>query len=263
MRCWALLLLCAAPVLGHEFWIEASTYRPAPGEAVACRLFVGDGFPGEAYARNPAHIESFFLLADGRRRAVPGRDGADPAGRLHAPATAGTAVIVYRSRRSRVELPAGEFERYLVEEGLEAIVRQRKERGESGEPGREVFSRCAKTLLRSRGGRGGGHDALAGLPLELVPEEDPAAIEPGAPLTLRVLEAGAPLPGALVRAFPKEGGGEPLAVRTGADGRASFRLPRAGVWMVSTLAMRRAPEGLDADWESLWSSLTFEFGRVP
>ncbi len=263
MKPWALLLLCAAPALGHEFWIEASSFRPAPGEALDCRLFVGDGFPGEAYARNPRHIDSFFLVAGGRRLPVHGRDGADPAGRLHAPATGGTAVLVYRSTRSRVELPAEKFERYLVEEGLEAIVRQREERGESGTPGRELYSRCAKALVRIRGGRGGGHDVPVGLPLELVPEDDPAGIEPGAPLTFRVLDAGAPLARALVRAFPKEGGGAPLTERTDAEGRARFRLPHAGVWMVSVVAMKRAPEGLDAEWESLWSSLTFALGRVP
>ncbi len=49
-----------------------------------------------------------------------------------------------------------------------------------------------------------------------------------------------------------------LALRSGADGRVSFRLPRRGVWLVKVVHMVPAPNGTGADWESLWASLTFE-----
>ena len=49
--------------------------------------------------------------------------------------------------------------------------------------------------------------------------------------------------------------------RSGADresaGRATFRLPHAGVWLVKAVHMIPF-DGGKADWQSFWASLTFE-----
>lgn len=36
------------------------------------------------------------------------------------------------------------------------------------------------------------------------------------------------------------------------------KLTEPGAWLFTTIHMIPAPEGLDADWESFWASLTFE-----
>ena len=38
----------------------------------------------------------------------------------------------------------------------------------------------------------------------------------------------------------------------------TLALPKAGVWLVKSVQMVAAPTGVNADWESLWASLTFE-----
>jgi hypothetical protein len=247
MRLHALLLLLALPAAAHEFWLEPSTFRPKPGDQVSVRLFIGDGMPGEAYARNPEKLDAFFVEADGRRFDIEGAPGADPAGAFLAPR--GPFVIGYRSRRSRVELDPAQFEAYLAEDGLEEISRLRAAAGKSGEPGREVYSRCAKAVV-------GGKDRAIGFPYELIVEE-----EKGGAVTLRALRDGKPLKGALVRAFhPRE---KAKAVRSDADGRARFELPAAGMWLFGSVHMGPAPAGTDADWESLWASLTLEVAPGP
>jgi hypothetical protein len=40
-------------------------------------------------------------------------------------------------------------------------------------------------------------------------------------------------------------------------GRAAFRLPQAGVWLVKAVQMIPF-DGGKADWQSFWASLTFE-----
>ena len=86
---------------------------------------------------------------------VAGREGDDPAGTVVVPVS-GLHVIGYHSKHSSVTLEAPKFEAYLKEEGLERVSALRRERGESGKPGREIFSRCAKALvLGGAGGRGG------------------------------------------------------------------------------------------------------------
>lgn len=251
MRRTALLLL-VLPAFAHEFWLEPSAFRPAPGDEISVRLFIGDGMPGEAYARNPDRIAAFFVDEGPRRTDIEGAPGADPAGRFRVPK--GPFVIAYRSKQSRIELEADKFEAYLAEEGLEEISRLRAERGDTGKPGREVYSRCAKALLGCR-------DRAVGFPLELVAEGDPSDLAPGAVLLVRLLRDGKPLKGALVRAFhAKE---EPAHARTDADGRARFVVKSPGMWLFNAVHMSPAGAGQDADWESLWASLTLELPPSP
>lgn len=256
MRTFLLILLAAGPVLAHEFWIEPATFTPAAGARVDLRLKVGDGFPGEPVRRNPKHQRAFFVAHGGTRTQVAGLDGKDPAGvvRLERP---GLHVVGYRSTPTFVELDAKKFEAYLVEEGLDSARRLRRERGETGKPGRELYSRCAKSLLVVPGGAA-ARDTRLGLELEIVAE----AIRPDGRCTFRVWHGDAPLPGALVRAFhPRTD--RPMLARTDAEGRATFRLERAGRWLIGSVHMREAPSGARADWESLWASLTFHHQPEP
>ena len=104
--CGGLLLvaLTAAPAaLAHEFWLEPSAFRVAPGEELALRLFVGDGFPGEPYGRNPGHLRRFEVIGPQGVWSVEGRPGEDPAGRIR-PVVPGLHIVAYQSRHSRIEL---------------------------------------------------------------------------------------------------------------------------------------------------------------
>ncbi len=51
---------------------------------------------------------------------------------------------------------------------------------------------------------------------------------------------------------------EKLAARTDNDGRVRFRLRPGGMWLVKAVHMVQAPAGTNAEWESLWATLTFE-----
>ena len=77
-------------------------------------------------------------------------------------------------------------------------------------------------------------------------------------MRFRVLYEGKPLASALVKAIALDEPDSTLALRSGADGRVSFRLPRKGIWLVKVVHMVPAPKETGADWESLWASLTFE-----
>jgi hypothetical protein len=52
------------------------------------------------------------------------------------------------------------------------------------------------------------------------------------------------------------GGGTSVLRRSGAGGVASFRLPRAGRWLLRAAELRRAAPGDDVDWESDRATLT-------
>jgi uncharacterized GH25 family protein len=250
----AALLLAAGDVYAHDFWIEPSTFHPPPGSTVAVGLRVGQNFIGDAVPRFASSIEQFVVRQAGSEQPINGSENIDPAGWLRADGQS-TAVIAYRSAGSFVELPAEKFEDYLRQEGLERIIDIRAKRGQRDKPGRERFYRYAKALLTGEQPSAAVTQPL-GLPYEIVPDDDPTARL--ARFGGRVLYDGKPLAEALVVAMLRSDPSVRLTVRSDARGAFSFVLPRAGVWLVKSVHMVKASFFSDADWDSLWASLTFE-----
>jgi uncharacterized GH25 family protein len=248
-------LLAAAALSAHDFWLEPSTFTPGPNQVVSVRLLVGQKFRGEPIPRTSTLIERFVVVTATGELPVPGREGGDPAGlvRVSAP---GLAILGYASRNSSVILEAARFEKYLAEEGLEGISAERRRRGETDRPARENFARCAKALLSVAGGD--GVDRALGFALELVAEKSPYAPSVGS-LPVRLLYLGKPLSGALVTAFPYDAPEVAQSARTDASGRATLDISRRGQWLIKAVHM--VPSATpDADWQSLWASLTFRAG---
>jgi uncharacterized GH25 family protein len=260
-----ILLLASSALEAHDLWIEPGAFTPAPGQRVAVRLRVGQGFRGDPVPRDPRLIERFAALgAQGGETAIPGVPNTEPAGFVSFPST-GFRTLVYDSRREPVELDGAKFEEYLREEGREKVISLRKERGQSAAPGREVYSRCAKALVAVGGKAAGerGYDRVAGLPLELVPEKSPYALTGGGELPVRLLYQGKPLEDVLVVALQKGRAGEAVSARSDRKGRVALRLDRPGAWLVKAVHMIPAPKEAGADWESFWASLTFEIPAAP
>lgn len=262
----ALLALALAPgAWAHDFWIDPSSFRPAPGQRVIVRLRVGQHFKGDPVPRDPALLKRFAVLGEtGAETPVPGVPGSDPAGFITL-TSPGLSTITYASGRAPVQLDAAKFETYLTEEGLEAVSAWRAKRGQTAAPVKEVFSRCAKAYLKVGGTSGPGYDRVLGLTLELVPEKDPTALVPaasGSDLPVRLLYRGKPLAGALVTAFSRDKPDARITARTDAAGRARLRLDRPGDWLVKAVHMIPAPADAGADWESFWASLTFETAKL-
>lgn len=281
LAAWA--FVSCAPLFAHDFWARPASYRPSAGEPIAVELLVGDHFEGESLARDPGHLVEFVLVDVAGRTPIVGRDGRAPAGwaRIR---ESGTQVLAYRGARTALELDAAHFEDYLRHEGLEHVVATRLARGEQDAPGREVYSRCAKAIVHASpasdathisfthdgahdhgpaaAAADGEHTSLAtqpvGLTLELVPDRDPYTQRAGEVLSFRLLHEGHPVEGVLVAAHhdPVEDG--LVEERTDAEGRVTLPLPHAGEWMLNAVHMLPAPDGVDADWESLWASLTFD-----
>jgi uncharacterized GH25 family protein len=254
------LLLLALPgsaLRAHDFWIEPSSFHPAPGARVAVRLKVGQQLKGDPMPRDPQRIERFAAIGPAGETPVPGVAGTEPAGFVSF-RQPGLYLLVYDSNRETVDLDADKFEKYLADEGLETVSAQRAKRGQSRAGARDAYSRCAKSLLRIGDGPGNRFDRALGLELELIPEADPTTLPPGSELPVRLLYRGKPLAGALVAALQREDPNDKVSARSDAKGRVRLRLDRPGMWLVKAVHMIPPSPGVDADWESLWASLTFE-----
>ena len=253
----AALVLAAVPAFGHDFWIEPSAFRPAVGSTLAVRLVVGQRFRGDVLPRNPAMIARFVFVTDQGEIPVPGRAADDPAGSVPIERP-GLGLIAFRSLESELSLEADKFDEYLKEEGLESVIAARARRGESQKPSKELYSRAAKCLVQAGGTGDSGFDRVLGLTLELVPEKNPYAMTGGGDLPVRLLFEGKPLSGALVAALPYDAPEKKLAARSDHDGRVTFHLPSGGVWLVKAVQMTPVTGDPNADWRSVWASLTFE-----
>ncbi len=241
----------------HDLWIEPSTYGPAAGAIVGLRLRVGVDFVGDPVPRDPSLVKQFVFEDESGRRPVVGRDGSDPAGYMRLPA-AGVVVAGYHSHPSTVEQTAEKFNQYLKEEGLDQIVALRASRRHTNAGAREIFSRCAKTLVQAGAAGHGRGDRVLGFTLELVAEQNPYTASPNQDLPIRLVYEGRPLPGTLVVAVNRSDPAEKIATRTDKDGRVRLPLRQRGVWLVKAVHMIPAPAGANADWASYWASLTFE-----
>ena len=255
------LLGLVAPALAHEFWIEPANFRPPVGKPLDVNLLVGQEFRGDTMIYLPESFERFITVNARGKQDVAGQPGDDPAARL-IPADPGLLLVAYQSTRYSLNMDGDTFEKYLEKEGLNAIRAVRAERKQQDKPVREVYSRCAKSLI-AVDGRDDGLDASRpiGLRLEIVPQTRISQLNPGQSLEVQLLYENRPLANALLVAFSKKKSKTPLMQRTDSEGRARFVLPQTDVWMLSAVHMIPAPADAKADWESFWASLSFENGE--
>ena len=251
------MALSGPPLAAHDMWIEPTSFIPDPGKVIGLRLRVGQDFLGDPIPRDPALIDQFISVDSSGRKPVYGHEGGDPAG-LVREADPGLLVLGYQSRPKPIVLPATTFNQYLKEEGLDAISELRARRNQTGSDAREIFTRCAKSLVRYGMPAGAQADRALGFTLELVSESSPYTLRAGEDLPVRLTYEGRPLSGALVVAMNRTNPMAKITSRTDNKGHVTLRLPQDGIWLVKAVHMVPAPAGSDADWASFWASLTFE-----
>jgi len=161
------LIFGASPLLAHDLWIEPTSFAPRPGQVIGVKLRVGMNLEGDPVPRVPGLIREFVVAGDSDRRTIAGREGADPAGIMRV-AAQGLKVIGYYSKPSFIELPAEKFNPYLEDEGLDAIVAFRAGHGQSEKAAREIYSRCAKSLVLAGAPSETEGDRRLGFALELI-----------------------------------------------------------------------------------------------
>jgi uncharacterized GH25 family protein len=259
---FALLGLTAIPLFAHDMWIEPTAFLPDAGTVIGLRLRVGQDFLGDPLPRDPALIDQFISVDSTGRKPVYGHDGGDPAGLMRA--TEPDVVIVgYQSHPKPIVLPATTFNQYIKEEGLDTIAGLRAQRNQTNNDAREIFARCAKSLVRYGRSTDAQGDRTLGFTLELVAQKNPYALHPGEELPISLTYEGRPLTNALVVAMNRANPMAKLTARTDAKGRVTFRLTQDGTWLIKAVHMIPAPTGTNADWESFWASLTFQLKTPP
>src|SRR4051812_46409576 len=179
----------------------------------------------------------------------------------------GTYVLVLQTDdRAQTHLPSIRFNEYLRAEGLTPALEQRARLHRMDADGSERYSRCAKSLVQvgpPRVESRGSASKPVGLPLEIVPEANPYSLPRSAALPVRVIYAGHPLAGALVKLTDLSNDASPFETQvTDRDGRATFALPSSGTWLLNVIWTKALPPSEETDFETIFSSLSFGFSRT-
>lgn len=258
-----LLLIGCVWATAHEFWLEPTRFFAKPGDTVQVRTLVGEGFAGEPSEGKKNRIVQYRHHAPkGQTDLTPTLTG-DTYGSVSVSLTQpGTHLLVFANTPKFIELDADKFLAYLREDGLDNVIALRRDRGDTTKPGRELYRRCAKTLIQVGDQPSPTLPAYAPLPLDITPTKNPYALTAGQDLTVQIRFLDKPLTNVRVRYWVKNGTGAVHDEQTRSDSRgyARFRL-RPGQNMISVVRMVAAQADASAaepaDWQSYWGSLTF------
>ncbi len=268
-------LVGAATAGAHDFWLEPEAVPMGKGEELALHLRMGTPLKTEEErALQKDRITRFELFSDQAKKRdllAAGQEGQTPVAKLRLEPGASLTVMDRTPRPILME--AEKFNRYLSDEGQEAILALRARLGQTEQGGKEVYTRYLKVLIQERDLAGSIPSTLykrrVGQRLEILLENDPGRMKPDKTLTVKMLFEGKPLAGAKVFACRRDGGDSgvlALTAVTSAQGLAEFKLDQTGEWLVRLVHFRlpaeRKPES-NAPWESFWASYSFAVREAP
>lgn len=265
----ALILPLATAALAHDFWIQPDVFQVLPGTPLPITILIGHGKDRQRWPGDASYIQALSDLAPDGTIDLRNRFRAFSRSKdlITAPRTPGLHILTMQTSQTPSDLPFGRFNDYIREEGLTAIIDTRLRSGTFSTPGREIYSRRAKALVQV-GPAGAKGDPRAtrpiGLSLEIVPERDPYALARDRVLPVHILYEGRRLPGALVKLRDLHDDEKPVAMAlTDRRGHAAFRIPATGQWLVNVVWSKPLKGDVRADFDTVFSSLTFGYDPLP
>lgn len=243
MRLVSLLALVASPLLAHDMWLHPVRFVANAGDRIELRLLVGEKLrPQQRLSLSPDRITRFERFDQGATVNL-----LDGAGSLRFPI--GSGVLIMERLPASIRLTPEKFDAYLAEEGYEELPRS------TDRPVRERYSRHLKTIVSGNGASDRDYSHLFGMRLELIPLTDPRAPMHHS-LEFQLMFEGKPRSNARVVLVSADGSEQ--IERTNESGKVRFRIDTPGLKLARATLLRPCSKCDDADYESFWTSLTFE-----
>lgn len=174
---------------------------------------------------------------------------------------AGTYVAGISTLPRVLEMDATAFNSYLVHEGLEGTMADRKASNIENTGARERYSKHVKALLQVGDKSSIDFMKPLGYPIEFVPLNNPFEIGLGDAVAFKLLRNGKPLADHIVHYSTAVQGQDTHenenSLTTNENGLFSIRPDKKGKWYVATIHMEKR-DGQEVDYESNWATLTFE-----
>ncbi|MCP4727400.1 MAG: DUF4198 domain-containing protein, partial [bacterium] len=265
-----ILLFGATSIIAHDFWLIPEIFSVASGKGLHVYANNGSIFPESLNAVAPERISYSKMVGKDRTIDITSMHVIDKSLAFDVkPPSDGQWYVGVEVKPNRIDMTGEEFNEYLVHDGLPSILELRKERDELEKPARELYQKSAKTLIQSGNGGPKVWDKVLGHHIEFIPMSDPADLEEGSRLRLKLLFKGEPLANAVVAAGFAGAEGHTHAetgvehshsgeYKTDSRGFVYIMISEHGKWYVRTTHMVEENENDEYDWHSFWATLTFE-----
>ncbi len=255
------LLSIASAANAHDTWLVPDQFQVATKTIVTLNLTSGMAFPDLETGPKRDRVEAARCrLAGGTTDISDISAGPKSLVFKTELSESGVATIWVKLPPKSIELKPEEVKEYLEE--VSAPESLRKQWADMKEPKRwrESYTKHPKSFVRVGDPRSDqSWKDPVGAFLEIVPEQDPTALRAGEDFSVRVIKDGAPFADFALNAVSAgEKKGE--THRTDSAGRVTFRLNKAGRWLLRGTDIRKSnlPE---TDYESDFATLTIDVGQ--
>lgn len=242
----------------HDTWLIADQMRVAPKTTVTLDLTSGVEFPKLDVAPKPENVPAASLRLDGKIVQISDKSAAANSLQFKTElAQAGVAALWIKLPPRTLELKPAQVKMFNEEVNAPAELQQEYDKMPEPKHWRGTSTKNPKTFVRVGDAKNDSSwKEPVGLGLEIVPEKDPTALRVGDELPVRVLRNGAPFFGFTLNAVGA--GDKPGETqKTDGNGRAEFKLTKAGRWLLKGVEAHKANHP-DLDFESTSTTLTFE-----
>jgi uncharacterized GH25 family protein len=253
------LLVASFTISAHDFWLVPKKFRVSPGDSLTIWGNTGMDFPNSLNAVTPDRIDIYKLVGKSIEEyidefIVQGNSLVTKYG-FEKP---GTYVVAAALKPKEIKLTGKEFNEYLLADGLPHIYELRKKEGILDKDAVEYYSKYPKTIIQVGNKLDDSPAKPIGFPIEIVPKINPYTLARGEYLEVLILFQGKPLPHAVVAwSFPGQGEEFAGSIKTDTRGIASIPLEKAGPYVIRLTHMEWVKKPTH-EWESYWTSLTFE-----
>ena len=177
----------------------------------------------------------------------------------------GTGIAGLAAHPDYIALPAEVFENYLKHEGLDDALAEFRATNDRTTI-RERYTKHAKGIFQVGKPLTDDFKHVLDYKAEIFVEQNPGSIKVGDQMSIQVMFDGKPL--ANQQLYVSHAGIDAPesklipeiavhALRTDTDGRASFEITEKQKWYIQMIHMQKVDDE-DVDWESNWSTITFE-----
>ena len=255
-----LILVVVSEGSAHDTWLFSNRSAVPVGTRLTLDLTSGMAFPANETAIDPARIETAMVRLAGTTSSMSRRTGKKSLKLEAILSKPGIAALWITLKPRTLDLTSSQVHEYLEEIGAPDSIRSLYPAKGPAPRWREQYSKQAKSfVVVGKATNDTSWKIPVGMSFEIVPLSDPRTISKGDVASFLVLRDGKP-----VANFPvgSVGANKKSARldRTDANGIVRIKAPSSGGWMLRATDLRRPPAGTDADWESVFTTLTINVG---
>ena len=255
---FAMISLVSFLASAHEFWMEGNRFYFKAGETASINFLVGENFIGEGWKGGIDRVVRLEHYGGKQLKDLKGELKESTDGPFLVPlANEGGHLIAMETNAALTKLDGEKFTDYLEEDGLDEVFYQRRKEGISRDSASEFYSHHSKLILQAGSGTDDTYKKICDLPIEIIPDENPALLKIGDRIGFRILFEGKPLFSAKVKVWNRYNHRTSVQnIFSQQDGKIETHVSNPGVWMVSVIKMEpsKNPNG---QYRSYWGTLVF------